>query len=286
MPLNTRQIRRRIRSVKNIAQITKAMEMVAASRMRRAQQMALSSRPYSDKMRELLSDLAAAVTDVETLHPLLQKREVKQVGVLLVTTDRGLCGSLNSNVIRQGATFVLDQKVPVKLVTVGRKGRDWMVRRGQNVIAEFTNLSDRPRLDDTTAISHVLIDEYVRGEVDEVYVIFPRFVSTLIPRPVIERLLPVEPASELAGPNVDYIYEPDPTMVLGQLMPRFVEIQVYQTILESKASEQSARMVAMRNATENANEVTADLTLSLNRARQASITTEITEISAGAEALA
>lgn len=286
MPLNTRQIRRRIRSVKNIAQITKAMEMVAASRMRRAQQMALSSRPYSDKMRELLSDLAAAVTDVETLHPLLQKREVKQVGVLLVTTDRGLCGSLNSNVIRQGATFVLDQKVPVKLVTVGRKGRDWMVRRGQNVIAEFTNLSDRPRLDDTTAISHVLIDEYVRGEVDEVYVIFPRFVSTLIQRPVIERLLPVEPASELAGPNVDYIYEPDPTMVLGQLMPRFVEIQVYQTILESKASEQSARMVAMRNATENANEVTADLTLSLNRARQASITTEITEISAGAEALA
>lgn len=286
MPLNTRQIRRRIRSVKNIAQITKAMEMVAASRMRRAQQMALSSRPYSDKMRELLSDLAAAVTDVETLHPLLRKREVKQVGVLLVTTDRGLCGSLNSNVIRQGATFVLDQKVPVKLVTVGRKGRDWMVRRGQNVIAEFTNLSDRPRLDDTTAISHVLIDEYVRGEVDEVYVIFPRFVSTLIQRPVIERLLPVEPASELAGPNVDYIYEPDPTTVLGQLMPRFVEIQVYQTILESKASEQSARMVAMRNATENANEVTADLTLSLNRARQASITTEITEISAGAEALA
>jgi F-type H+-transporting ATPase subunit gamma len=181
---------------------------------------------------------------------------------------------------------VLDQKVPVKLVTVGRKGRDWMIRRGQNVIAEFIQLTDRPSLADTTAISHVLIDEYLRGEIDEVYAVFSRFVSTLVQRPTIERLLPIEPVAELAGPNVEYIYEPGPAAVLDQLVPRFVEIQVYQAILESKASEQSARMVAMRNATENAQEIIGDLTLSYNRARQASITTEITEISAGAEALA
>ncbi|MCL5961815.1 MAG: ATP synthase F1 subunit gamma [Chloroflexi bacterium] len=286
MPVNTRQIRRRIRSVKNTSQITKAMEMVAASKMRRAQQMVLASRPYSSKMRELLSDLAGALSISEALHPLLEKREVRQIGVLLLTADRGLCGSLNSNVIRHAAGFVLDQKVPVKLVTVGRKGRDWMVRRGQNVAAEFVQLSDKPALSDTTSISHVLIDEYLRGEVDEVYAVFTRFVSTLVQRPVIERLLPIEPAAEVTGPNVEYIYEPGAAAVLEKLMPRFVEVQVYQSILESKASEQSARMVAMRNATENAKEIIGDLTLSYNRARQASITTEITEIAAGAEALA
>ncbi|MDA8187707.1 MAG: ATP synthase F1 subunit gamma [Dehalococcoidales bacterium] len=285
MPANTRQLRRRIRSVKNTSQITKAMEMVAASKMRRAQMMVLSSRPYSEKMGELLSHLAAAVKSSEVPHPLLESRETRNVGLLVVTANRGLCGGLNSNAIRQAGSFILDQQNPVKIVAVGRKGRDWFVRRDQNVIAEFIQLPDRPALIDTTPISHILIDEYVRGEVDEVYAVFSQFVSTLVQKPVLKRLLPIEPAA-LTGARAEYIYEPSAGDVLTKLVPRYVEVQVYQAILEASASEWSARMVAMRNATENAHEMIGDLTLSLNRARQASITTEITEISAGAEALA
>ncbi len=286
MPVNTRTIRRRIRSVKNTSQITKAMEMVAASKMRRAQSMVLASRPYSDKMSELLGHLAAALGTTDVVHPLLARREANNVGLMLVTGDRGLCGSLNSNVIRQGASFILEQKHPVKIITVGRKGRDWMVRRGQNVVAEFTQLPDRPGLIDTTAISHILIDDYASGAVDEVYAVFTQFVSTLVQKPVIRKILPIEPTPDLTGAHLEFIYEPNPAAVMTELLPRFVEVQVYQTILEAIASEQSARMVAMRNATDNAKDLIDDLTLSYNRARQASITTEITEISAGAEALA
>ncbi|MBI4320075.1 MAG: ATP synthase F1 subunit gamma [Chloroflexi bacterium] len=286
MPVNTRQIRRRIRSVKNTSQITKAMEMVAASKMRRAQQMVLASRPYSEKMSTLLSHLAAAIGIVEVPHALLARREAKNVGVVLITSDRGLCGGLNSNVIRQGASFILDQKCPVKLITVGRKGRDWMARRRQNIIADFTQIPDRPKLVETTPVSHIIIDEYQAGEMDEVYAIYTRFISTLVQKPVVTKLLPIEPAPELTDAYLEYIYEPNPSAVMTHLLPRFIEVQVYQTILDAIASEQSARMVAMRNATENAKDLIDGLTLSYNRARQASITTEITEISAGAEALA
>lgn len=285
MPANTRQIRRRIRSVKSTAQITKAMEMVATSKMRRAQNMVLASRPYSDKMVELLSRLAAVARSSEAPHPLLARREPRTIGLLVITADRGLCGSLNSNAIRKAASFILEQNKPVKIVAVGRKGRDWLIRRGQNVVAEFTQMSDRPALIETTPISHILIDEYVSAGIDEAYVIYSHFVSTLVQRPVAKRILPVEPAA-LSGASAEYIYEPNIPAVLDHLLPRFVEVQVYQTILEAIASEQSARMVAMRNATENAKELIDDLTLSYNRARQAGITTEITEIAAGAEALA
>ncbi len=285
MPANTRQIRRRIRSVKSTAQITKAMEMVATSKMRRAQNMVLASRPYSDKMVELLSHLAAVAHSSEAPHPLLARREPRTIGLLVITADRGLCGSLNSNAIRKAASFILEQNKPVKIVAVGRKGRDWLIRRGQNVVAEFTQMSDRPALIETTPISHILIDEYASAGIDEAYVVYSHFVSTLVQRPVAKRILPVEPAA-LSGASKEYIYEPNIPAVLDHLLPRFVEVQVYQTILEAIASEQSARMVAMRNATENAKELIDDLTLSYNRARQASITTEITEIAAGAEALA
>ncbi|MBI2954573.1 MAG: ATP synthase F1 subunit gamma [Chloroflexi bacterium] len=285
MPANTRQIRRRIRSVKSTAQITKAMEMVAASKMRRAQSMVLASRPYSEKMDELLGHLAAAVGGFEAPHPLLQRREPRKIGLLVITADRGLCGGLNSNTIRAAANFILDQQKPMKIVAVGKKGRDWLIRRGQNVVAEFTQMSDVPSLIDTTPMSHILIDEYVNAEIDEAYIVYSQFVSTLVQRPLIKRLLPVEPA-KVSGPNTEYIYEPDVSGVLGQLLPRFVEVEVYQAILEGIASFQSAQMVAMRNATENANELIGDLTLSYNRARQASITTEISEIVSGAEALA
>ncbi len=285
MPANTRQIRRRIKSVKSTAQITKAMEMVAASKMRRAQSMVLASRPYSEKMSELLSNLAAAVGGAEAPHPLLERRESRNIGLLVITADRGLCGGLNSNTIRAAATFILEQHKPMKIIAVGKKGRDWLIRRGQNVVAEFTQIPDKPALIDTTPISHILIDEYTNGGIDEAYIVYSQFVSTLVQRPVVKRILPVEPA-EVSGPNTEYIYEPNVPGVLNHLLPRFVEVQVYQTILEGIASFQSAQMVAMRNATENANELIGDLTLSYNRARQASITTEISEIAAGAEALA
>jgi F-type H+-transporting ATPase subunit gamma len=261
------------------------MEMVAASRMRRAQNMVLASRPYSDKMDELLGDLAAVTGGGEAPHPLLAQRETKAIGLIVITADRGLCGSLNSNAIRAAGNFILEQQKPVKIIAVGRKGRDWLIRRGQNVVAEFTQLSDRPRLIDTTGISHIIIDEYISGTIDEAYVIYSHFVSTLVQRPVVKRLLPIQP-NELKGSNTEFIYEPTAPEVLNALLPRFVEVEVYQTILEAIASEQSARMVAMRNATQNAKDLIDDLTLNLNRVRQASITSEIAEIAAGAEALA
>jgi F-type H+-transporting ATPase subunit gamma len=261
------------------------MEMVAASRMRRAQNMVLASRPYSDKMDELLGDLAAVTGGGEAPHPLLAQRETKAIGLIVITADRGLCGSLNSNAIRAAGNFILEQQKPVKIIAVGRKGRDWLIRRGQNVVAEFTQLSDRPRLIDTTGISHIIIDEYISGTIDEAYVIYSHFVSTLVQRPVVKRLLPIQP-NELKGSNTEFIYEPTAPEVLNALLPRFVEVEVYQTILEAIASEQSARMVAMRNATQNAKDLIDDLTLNLNRVRQASITSEIAEIAAGADALA
>jgi F-type H+-transporting ATPase subunit gamma len=279
-----REIRRRIKSIKNTGQITKAMEMVAATKMRRAQAMTLASRPYSEKMWQVLGDLAARVTAIEELHPLLQKHDRRNIGLLLVTGDRGLAGAYNSNVIRQAANFILEQSVPVKLVTVGRKGRDWMVRRGREVIAEFTGMPDRPTVLDISPVVRVITDSYTNGSLDAVYMLYTDFVSTAVQRPTLKQLLPIEAPPEQRG-AVDYIYEPDPVAVLEALMPRFVEVEVYQALLESIASEQSARMIAMHNATQNAKEVVEDLTLTYNKARQAGITKEIVEITSGAEAL-
>ena len=281
-----RVIRRRIRGIQNTAKITRAMEMVAASKMKRAQERGLAGRPYSEKIQQVIANLAALPEAGRALHPLLQRRPVAKVAIVHITPDRGLCGGLNTNLNRLTASFILEQAVSVTLVTVGRKGLGFMRRYGRDIRAEFTQLGDRPSLLDTLPVSRVIIDDYSSAIVDLVYLVYAKFISTMVQRPVLQQLLPVEPASIPAAQNVDYIYEPDPDVVLGELLPRFVEMQVYHAILESIASEQSARMVAMRNATDNANELITDLTLMYNKARQESITRELLDIAGGAAALA
>lgn len=283
---NIRTIRRRIRGVQNTAKITKAMEMIAATKMKRAQERGLAGRPYAEKIQQVIADLAALPETGRALHPLLQRRPVAKIAIVHITSDRGLCGGLNANLNRLTGGFILKQTVPVILITVGRKGLNFMMRCGRDILAEFTQLGDRPSLLDTLPISHIIIDDYSRGMVDLVYLARAQFISTTLQRPVLQQLLPVEPASIPQVQNVDYIYEPGHDVVLGELLPRFVEMQVYHAILESIASEQSARMVAMRNATDNANELIEDLTLLYYKARQESITSELLDIAGGAEALA
>ena len=281
-----RAIRRRIQGIQNTAKITRAMEMVAASKMKRAQERGLAGRPYSEKIQQVIANLAALPEAGRALHPLLQRRPVAKVAIVHITPDRGLCGGLNTNLNRLTASFILEQAVSVTLVTVGRKGFGFMRRYGRDIRAEFTQLGDRPSLLDTLPVSRVIIDDYSSAIVDLVYLVYAKFISTMVQRPVLQQLLPVEPASIPAAQNVDYIYEPDPDVVLDELLPRFVEMQVYHAILEAIASEQSARMVAMRNATDNANELITDLTLMYNKARQESITRELLDIVGGATALA
>ncbi len=281
-----RLIRRRIRGVKGIVKITRAMEMIATSKMRRAQERGLAGRPYSEKIRQVLADLAALPQAGDVLHPLLQRRPVSKLAIVHITPDRGLCGGLNANLNRETASFILEQSLPVTLITVGRKGLDFMSSHRQDIRAEFTGLGDRPSLLDTLPMSHIIIDDYTNGVIDLVYLAYAQFVSTMVQRPILQQILPIEPAAIPREQNVDYIYEPRPDVVLGQLLPRFVEMQIYHAILESIASEQSARMVAMRNATDNANELIDELTLMYNKVRQESITKELLDITGGAEALA
>jgi F-type H+-transporting ATPase subunit gamma len=283
---NIRLIRQRIRGIRNIAKITKAMEMIAASRMRRAQESGLAGRPYSEKITQVIAALAALPMEGGALHSLLQRRPVAKAAVVHITPDRGLCGGLVGNINRKTASFILEQEAAVKLIAVGRKGFDFMRRSGQDIVAEFSGLGDRPSLLDTLPISRIIIDDFSSGAVDEVYLGYTRFISTMAQKPVLERVLPAEPASIPAAQNVEYIYEPDPVSVLGELLPRFIEMQVYHAILESIASEQSARMVAMRNATDNASELIDDLTLMYNKERQEMITKELLDITGGAAALA
>jgi F-type H+-transporting ATPase subunit gamma len=283
---NIRLIKRRIKGVQSTAKITRAMEMIATLKMRRAQERGLAGRPYSDKISQVLADLAALSRLAEEApHPLLQSRPVRKIAVVHITPDRGLCGGLNANINRLTASFILEQKVPVSLITVGRKGLEFMRRYGRNILAEFSRLGDQPCLLDTLPISRIVIDDYSKGVVDQVYLVYARFVSTMVQKPFMKQILPVEPAAIPQAQNVDYIYEPGPAAVLGALLPRFVEMQIYHAILESIASEQSARMVAMRNATDNANELIEDLTLMYNKARQESITEDLLDITGGAAAL-
>ncbi len=277
-----RQIRRRIRSIENTAKVTKAMEMIAAARMRRSQASVLAGRPYSEKIQDVIAHLAAQPRDdADSVQPLLENRPVGQIEILLISPDRGLCGGLHSSLNRRVAQFILEQKAPVSIVAVGRKGRDFMLRYGQNVKAIFVDLGDRPSLADTLAISHMIVDDYAEGAADQVYMAYVEFVSTTVQRPVVKQLLPMAPAELKAEERVGYIYEPDSPAVLGSLLPRFVEMEVYHALLELIASEQSARMVAMRNATENANDMVGDLTLLSNKVRQESITNELLDIIAG-----
>lgn len=281
-----RLIRRRIQSVKNIAKITKAMEMVATSKMRRAQERGLAGRPYSDKIRQVIADLAALPQTETVLHPLLRRRESGSSILIHISSDRGLCGGLNAAVNRNAAHFILGHEQRPGLVCVGRKGMDFMRRTGQDIKAVFTGLGDYPGFLDTVPISRIVIDEYTNGSVNTVYLSYTQFVSTMVQKPVVKPLLPVEPTALPPSQNVDYIYEPDPATVLSGLLPRFVEMEVYHAILESIASEQSARMVAMRSATDNAQGLVDDLTLEYNKARQESITKELLDIAGGVAALA
>jgi F-type H+-transporting ATPase subunit gamma len=282
---SVRQIRRRIRSVENTAKITKAMSMIAASKMRRAQESALSGRPYSERIQSLLSHLAAQPQDEERLPPLLRRRDVNSVQVVVITPDRGLTGGLNSNINRAAAQFIVGQPAKVSVICVGRKGRDFMVRSGQDVRAVFTDMPDRPQLTDVTPITRLVIDAYTREEADAVYLVYAGFVNTTTQRPVVQSLLPVEPADLRTQEAVGYIYEPFDLTVLSALLPRFVEMQTYHAVLEGIASEQSARMVAMRSATDNALSMAEDLTLVMNKVRQETITRELLDIIGGAAAV-
>jgi F-type H+-transporting ATPase subunit gamma len=276
-------LRRRIRSIQGTAKITRAMEMIATAKMRRTQQQALAGRPYSEKIRQVIADLAIEPQMKGGIPPLLQKRDAKKIYIIHMTTDRGLCGGLNTNLNRTVAKFILEQKVPVTLITVGRKGRSFARSSGLNIYAEFSGLGDRATVRDTLPISRVVIEDYSKGDVDLVYLAYPRFLSTVVQKPTIEILLPVEPTRLPPGQIGEYIYEPGASAVLNNLLPRFVEMQVYRGALELIASEQSARMVAMRNASEAAKDMIESLTLTLNKARQESITKEISEITGGAE---
>jgi len=290
----TREIRRRIRSVKNIAQITRAMQMVATSRMRRAQERVLASRPYTEELRGMVARVAQAATGDER-PALMIGRPVRSIGIVLISPDRGLCGALPSNVNRKAAQVALEQRqeaggADVAFVVVGRRGRDFITRTRQPLIAEFTGLGDYPGIADTRAIARVAMDAYLSQQVDAVHLVYMRFVSTLVQQPQSVQLLPVQPPQQEEGRHGGhapayrdlYIYEPDPAEVLAALLPRYVETLIYQSILESIASEFSARMVAMKNATDNATELLDDLTLTYNKARQQSITTQILEVVAGA----
>ena len=283
---SVRDIRRRIRSVDNTAKVTNAMSLIAASKMRRAQNSVLEGRPYSVKIQEVIAHLAAQPMDDESsAQPLLAVRPVEKTIVLMISPDRGLCGGLHANLNRRVGQFILNQEVPIQAIAVGRKGRDFMARTNQDLKATFTELGETPLLVDTHAISHMVINSYCDGEADEVYLAYTQYVSTMVQEPVIEKLLPIAPAELTASESVGYIYEPGNLAVLQNLLPRFVEMQIYHAILEAIASEQSARMVAMRAATDNASELAGDLTLTMNKLRQESITNELLDLIGGQIAL-
>lgn len=287
---STREIRRRIRSVRNLAQITRAMEMVSASKMRRAQRNVLATRPYADRLRDVMSSLMARSSGSRKGTLLEVRPDVKTVALIVITPDRGLAGSLVGNLLRRTARFVLDERAKghqVKVLAMGKKGRDFLARSGQDLLAEVTKLGDNPKLADILGVSTNVIEGFLKGEFDEAYLVYSQFVNTLVQRPAIRRILPVEAEqSDKTAKQSDYNYEPDQDIVLNDLLPRFAEVQIYQALLEAIASEHSARMVAMRNATDNAKELRRELSLTYNKTRQANITKEVSEIASGASALA
>lgn len=290
---STKEIRARIRSVSSTAQVTNAMQLIAASKMQRAQQMVRDGRDYAEKMRDVLSDLSAMGSPDDDeggrITPLLVQRPVNSVLMLLVTPDRGLAGALVGNLNRVAGQFVRDSEIPVSAVAVGRKGERFAGRIVEEMKATFS-VTDRPRLDDTVSISRYVANQFIDGEVDRVVMVYAQFVNTAVQKPVVRQILPVEPVPEDDTPGateqgIEYIFEPDPAAVLNTLVPRYVETQVYHSILEAIASEHSARMVAMRNATDNANELIEELTLDLNKARQEQITGELLDIVGGVSAV-
>ncbi len=281
-----RDIKLRIRSVKSTQKITKAMEMIAASKMKRAQTQALKGRPYLTKLKEILADIIF-LSDPRLKHPLLEKRaEVKKVGYVFITANRGLCGAYNTNVIRTMLEILKEKNDKEEIVlTVGKKGRQAMERIGKNILADFENISDKPSFLETLGISKIMTQDFLDGKLDEVYMVYNHFYSALTQKPVVVKLLPVEPTHDLLKPTNkrNYIFEPKKEQILDELLQRYVQTMVYQTVLEAVASEQSARMLAMRQATDNAGEIVDNLTLHYNKARQTKITKEILEVVAGSQ---
>ena len=283
-----KEIRNKIKSVENTRKITKAMEMVAASKMRKAQDRMRASRPYGEKIRRVASNLAHALTEYK--HPFLQTRAPKNVGIVLVTSDKGLCGGLNANVLRLVLSKMKafdSEGVKFQATCVGNKGLGFMQRAGAKVVSQVVSLGDTPHLEKLIGPLKVQLDAYMNGEIDALYLGYTRFINTMKQEPVFEKVLPLAGAviKTEREPGWDYVYEPDAQVVIDDLLLRYVEALIYQAVAENMASEQSARMVAMKSASDNAKSVIGELKLVYNKARQAAITKELSEIVAGAAAV-
>lgn len=279
-----REIKRRIQSIKNISQITKAVQMVAASKMRRAQEQALRGQPYSEKMEQMLQNLASR-TD-PSFHPLLKRKvdETKKTCVLFLTPNKGLCGGLLSDLTK--AVFeVTDKEINIGFLLVGKKGRDILLKLGKEILADFPDLPDQPLFAETIPISKMIIDGFTKGEFGKVLVVYSRFVNTLVQQPMVKQILPIREEFEIEETGMFVLFEPNPEAILNQLLPFYVELLIYHLILESIASEYSARMKAMKSATDNALDMLSDLTLTYNQARQAVITSEMAEIASARKAM-
>jgi F-type H+-transporting ATPase subunit gamma len=292
---SAREMRLRIRSVKNIAQVTRALQAVSRSKVRKAMQAVSQTRPYASKAWQVLTHIAGQPGH-QNLHDLLTIRtEIKNAVVIMISGDRGLAGAYNTNILRFTLQQFNNHPVPVRFITIGRKGRDLMLRRRKPVMAEFSNLPPAPSFTDVSAIGRMAVEEFLEGRADEVYLVYTNFVNMVVQNPTVKKLLPLEfrssegrvesTFSHEEGPTPTYIYEPGQAEILDEIVPRFTALQVYQAILESLASEHAARMVAMKNATDNATELAGALQLAYNKVRQQTITNEMLDIAGGAEAL-
>lgn len=292
---SAREMRLRIRSVKNISQVTRALETVSASKVRKAVVAVSATRPYAEKAWKVIVHIARQPGSA-TLHPLLtERKEIRKVLVVMLSSDRGLCGAYNVNILRETLLHFRPMETPVAYISVGRKGRDLLLRRGRNVIAEFSHLPSPPTYMDVSAIGRLAVDSFLKGEVDQVYLAYTDFQTMVKQQIVIRQLLPIK--VEIAGAGVKgfnithnhsnavFIYEPDQDEILNNVIPRFTALQIYQAILSAQASEHAARMIAMRNATDNAQDLIRELQLDYNKARQQAITSDMLDITSGAEAL-
>lgn len=287
MARSMRDIKRQIKSVQNTRQITKAMEMVAASKLRKAQEKAEAARPYSEKLKEVVSSIAAGTQDIQ--HPMLVSRPVKKTGYLIITSDRGLAGGYNANILRKVTMLIAERhksKDEYALFVIGRKGRDFLRRREYPIVEEITELSDTPKFADIKSIAYSAVNQFETGVYDELYICYNQFINAISQVPTVDRLLPMDGVGkgEHHGATVAYEYEPSPEGVLEVLLPKYAETLIYGALLNGKASELGAKMTAMGSATKNASKMIGELRLTYNRARQAAITQEITEIVAGANA--
>lgn len=284
-----KEIRSKIASIKNTQKITRAMEMVAASKMRKTQDRMSASKPYATKIYEVVRHIARAHSEYR--HPFMTKRDVSRVGLIVVTSDRGLCGGLNANLLRetiQSVKKMHDGGQEVKLCVLGRKGQAFFRRVGGNVIASVDQLGDTPGVKDIIGAVKVMLDAFYANEIDALHIVFNEFVNTMTQKPVMKQLLPLpisEEESDALGHHWDYIYEPDAKELLDELLERYIELQVYQAVVENIACEQAAKMIAMKSATDNAGELIKEFQLAYNKARQAAITQELAEIVGGADAL-